>query len=519
MIKKVLKPLLSLLMVFSVIEFQVASAAGISVVADTTDIEVGQTVNFTVTVENGAGTINVNGSSEWFENESKTYSKTYNEAGSFTFEVSGVVADFTTEADENVYDSVTINVKEKEVTPPPPPPSGGDSGTTTPDPEPEPEPVKSSDASLWSLTVDKGELSPEFDAYTTSYTVKVTNEESEITIDAEANHSEASVSGTGTYPISLGENSISITVKAEDGTKKTYTVNVIVEEKPLTSIEFNGQQYGILQESNETQPPKGFQPTTMEINGEENTVFVNKAETMILIHAIGPDEKVGFYIYDQDEGIIGLYRPLTVDGKEVFIIPIPENLQTREAMAFATMTINDEEIQVWSFNDAKLVGYSLLYVMDENGQKAYYVYDENEVKLLLYPDSTPVTYDDFLKAGLINKEPVNYGLYGGIGAAILLIVILFVASKKKKTKKVVEENKEEIVQPEPVQEVIEDVVEEDIHPIETDLNKIKDYQEHELDTNLHVEEIIQPIIPVIEEEDEEEWISDDFYKTLLGDED
>ena len=37
--------------------------------------------------------------------------------------------------------------------------------------------------------------------------------------------------------------------------------------------------------------------------------------------------------------------------------------------------------------------------------------------------------------------------------------------------------------------------------------------------NLHVEEIIQPIIPVIEEEDEEEWISDDFYKTLLGDED
>ena len=362
-------------------------------------------------------------------------------------------------------------------------------------------------------------MSPEFAAYTTDYTVKVTNEESEITIDAEANHSEASVSGTGTYPISLGENSISITVKAEDGTKKTYTVNVIVEEKPLTSIEFNGQQYGILQESNETQPPKGFQPTTMEINEEENTVFVNKAETMILIHAIGPDEKVGFYIYDQDEGIIGLYRPLTVDGKEVFIIPIPENLQTREAMAFATMTINDEEIQVWSFNDAELVGYSLLYVMDENGQKAYYVYDENEVKLLLYPDSTPVTYDDFLKAGLINKEPVNYGLYGGIGAAILLIVILFVASKKKKTKKVVEENKEEIVQPEPVQEVIEDVVEEDIHPIETDLNKIKDYQEHELDTNLHVEEIIQPIIPVIEEEDEEEWISDDFYKTLLGDED
>ena len=62
-------------------------------------------------------------------------------------------------------------------------------------------------------------------------------------------------------------------------------------------------------------------------------------------------------------------------------------------------------------------------------------------------------------------------------------------------------------------------MEEDIHPIETDLNKIKDYQEHELDTNLHVEEIIQPIIPVIEEEDEEEWISDDFYKTLLGDED
>lgn len=484
------------------------------------------------------------------------------ESGSVGYTLTTTSADagktitFTLSGDYSVCDddyNVTITPVNKTctitVTAPPPPPSGGDSGNsgssgnsgntgnsgssgnsgntgnsgnsgnsgTT-----QTTPTKSSEARLSSLTVDKGELSPKFDPSVTNYSVKVTTEESEITINASAKHSKAKVSGTGTKPIKLGDNSFAIDVTAEDGTKKSYIVNVEVVEEPMTYLEYNNEQYGVLKEYDATEVPKGFEPKKGLINEEENTIFVNKGETLTLIYALSPDEMQGFYLYDQDEGIIGLYRPLIVDGREVYIIPIPENLQTRTAMAFATMSINEEELQVWTFDDDQLVGYSLLYVMDETGEKSYYLYDETETKLLQYPDSTPVTYDDFVKAGLINQEPVNYGLYGGIGAVLVVLLILILVSKKKKNKKVETVVEEKEVEPEIKEEIVSEpeVVEEhEVHTIDTDLNKIKDYQEYEIETNMHIEEIVKPIIPIVEDEEDNDWISEDFYKSIFEDKD
>jgi len=87
---------------------------------------------------------------------------------------------------------------------------------------------KSSDATLSSLTVSKGTLTPAFDPNTLNYTVNVTNDVSSITIDATANYSAAKVSGTGTYSLNVGNTIYPIKVTAEDGvTTETYNVTVI----------------------------------------------------------------------------------------------------------------------------------------------------------------------------------------------------------------------------------------------------------------------------------------------------
>jgi uncharacterized repeat protein (TIGR02543 family) len=82
------------------------------------------------------------------------------------------------------------------------------------------------DATLSSLTVNRGTLSPAFSANTTAYTVNVAGAASNITIYASANHESATVSGTGTKSLSVGENTFSVTVTAEDRTTKTYTITV-----------------------------------------------------------------------------------------------------------------------------------------------------------------------------------------------------------------------------------------------------------------------------------------------------
>jgi len=86
---------------------------------------------------------------------------------------------------------------------------------------------KSNDATLKSLTVSQGTLTPVFNANTTNYTVNVTNDVSSIEIGATANNATATISGAGTKTLSVGNNTFNIVVTAEDGTTtKTYTIVV-----------------------------------------------------------------------------------------------------------------------------------------------------------------------------------------------------------------------------------------------------------------------------------------------------
>ncbi len=93
---------------------------------------------------------------------------------------------------------------------------------------------KSSNATLSSLSISSGTLSPTFLSSTTNYTVEVGNEINTITItptksDQNATitiNSQNAVSGSPSQTISLnvGSNAVTIEVTAEDGTKKSYII-------------------------------------------------------------------------------------------------------------------------------------------------------------------------------------------------------------------------------------------------------------------------------------------------------
>ena len=84
----------------------------------------------------------------------------------------------------------------------------------------------SSDNNLGSLTASTGTLSPAFDPSVTSYTVNVPYSTSSITLSASANDALSTVVGAGTKTLAVGDNSFEITVTAQNGAKKVYTVTV-----------------------------------------------------------------------------------------------------------------------------------------------------------------------------------------------------------------------------------------------------------------------------------------------------
>jgi hypothetical protein len=85
----------------------------------------------------------------------------------------------------------------------------------------------SSDATLKSLSVSSGAIIPDFEAGIISYTVNVPNNVAAVDITATANHPDATVNGSvKNKPLEVGDNKIDITVTAQDGAVKTYTVTI-----------------------------------------------------------------------------------------------------------------------------------------------------------------------------------------------------------------------------------------------------------------------------------------------------
>lgn len=103
---------------------------------------------------------------------------------------------------------------------------------------------KSNNTNLKLLSIEGVELTPAFSANITEYSAKLTNyKEQSLKINAEAEDSKSTVKIEGNEEIKIGENVISVTVTAEDGTTKVYKITITNEEKEglgLSSLVIKG---------------------------------------------------------------------------------------------------------------------------------------------------------------------------------------------------------------------------------------------------------------------------------------
>lgn len=90
----------------------------------------------------------------------------------------------------------------------------------------------STDNKLKSLTVSNATISPSFSANTISYTASVPYSVSKLDITAKANDSNAKVSISNPTLTADATTKVSVTVTAENGSKKTYTISVYRAKDP-----------------------------------------------------------------------------------------------------------------------------------------------------------------------------------------------------------------------------------------------------------------------------------------------
>lgn len=299
--------------------------------------------------------------------------------------------------------------------------STSSSNTTTTQ---EPEVKKSSEKNLSSLSVSEGTLSPKFSSGTTTYKVDLTSETESLTISAKAKDSKAKVSGTGKKELKIGENNFTVTVTAEDGSKKTYTISVYVTEKPTQFVKLGDQNLGILNDLSKTDVPKGFEKSTIKIDNKDVTALQNKDMGLTLLYLQNEDDSTGFYIYDVDNNkVLSKYQTLAVNGKTYVLMDAPDNLEAIQDLKTATIKIGDVELSGWKFEDEALSHYTLVYLMNEAGETQLYTYEDTEGTLQKY---TPV-----------EEENDNTLTYVFIGTTALFVVstavlgYMYISFKKK----------------------------------------------------------------------------------------
>lgn len=198
-----------------------------------------------------------------------------NTAGSYTFNLSGTVADKDdSEPTEVKVPPIVINVTEpttrnddlNENT------SNTEIITETPVTNTEPEETKkSSNANLSNLGFTPTDFKG-FKPWKTEYSATVKGDVEQISVYATlaSDSKKAKITtGTGTHKLNEGNNSIKVVVTAEDGTTKTYTINVTREKKTenTTTEENTIEETNTVEEETAEQENKNSDLIKLEVVG------------------------------------------------------------------------------------------------------------------------------------------------------------------------------------------------------------------------------------------------------------
>lgn len=467
-------------------------AADYSISAGNTTIEVGGSTTVTVSISGLTGKVDVTGGASdsfWSDGTaSKSYTVTGNAVG--TISVS-VTVDNISDNNGDLYSgtkTVTINVVA------PTPTDGGSNGgsgnsggeTQTPTTQ-TPTEKKSSDANLSALSISSGTLAPEFSADITDYKVALPKDTTSISVEAVASDSKASVSGTGEHALEAGDNELKVSVTAEDGTVKNYIIIASVDETPDVFVTYNEKKLGIVKNLSDVTPPDTFEETTVSFEGKEVKGWKSNLRGLTLLYLIDEANEKNFYIYDTDKGVItSIYKPMALLGRNIAIIDIPSELQTRTGMRFGEVEVDKQKLQGWTFDDDAFANYILVYLMDDQGKTNYYLYEKSENTLQLYSGQAAVSQIDY-EQNLSEQETAlmqrMYMIIALLVTNVITVMLLLVVLMKKKQKKGrTHNNTKELKKP-----LIQDEEIEFANASVTIHDNTNHKREHADDTTLHLE--------------------------------
>lgn len=329
----------------------------------------------------------------------------------------------------------------------------------------------SSDATLSRLSIDPGTITPAFDPTVTEYSATVANHVTWVAVSAARNDVTASTYVAGHDRLQPGENTVTVTVTAGDGTQKIYTIRVTREDAPAptptpASTEPPAEAtpeptaapeprivYAKVPDGSRVEIgsvagrplPDGWREAELIFNGAALQAAEKDGRWLVWLLGNGSNGE-GLYYFDRDTAAATPVDALLTEGRSYRILPLPET----QPEGFRVSETVVEGISASVLLPPE--GDWFLFYGNGGAENGWYVYDLTEKTVQRWgvgtlPAPEP-TADPVLTAALAESEAaresaVRYGnsmktaaIIAMAASALLLVllgILLFVHLRRQRT--------------------------------------------------------------------------------------
>lgn len=308
-------------------------------------------------------------------------------------------------------------------------------------------------ATLKSLSISNGTLTPGFSTGRTSYTAKVKYEVTTCKVYATATDGKATVAVGGKEALEVGKNTRTVTVTAQNGTQKTYTI-VITRlkegeeldgetkpedntDEPEKSTVIDGVKYSVATDLSGFTLPNGFKATAVTYGGTEVAAAQDTDANFTLYYLKGENsESYQPYTLESDGTTFKKLKYATFGNNTYIFADIPEGKTVPAGFYQASVKIGDFDISAYKSPDDGYTDFYYTYCFFEKNF-ATYRYDSRENVLQRCPEFTlsDVSAEAPQKgAGFAarfaslsaNAKVIVIGIIAVIIAAVVLAVMLII---------------------------------------------------------------------------------------------
>lgn len=271
----------------------------------------------------------------------------------------------------------------------------------------------SSDNTLSSLQISPGVLSPAFSPDVTTYTTSVGADCASLTVSAVPNDSKATVSVSGKR-MDPGFNTTTITVTAENGSKRTYTIKTTKETNSASNennqatgsdssngstdnnndipdvqdpnseaiqepnITVDNAEYKIVSANDEHPLPDGYTPTEYDYNGTKVSagVGIDTGVTIVYLESTDGKGESGYYVYDSVRKTFSQFVEVSQPQFTYCILAIDEaSMELPEGYDLGRTVINGKEVDALLDRTGN---YALFYGVSSTGETGWFRYNVND---------------------------------------------------------------------------------------------------------------------------------------------